>query len=240
LGVRPRRIGLATHATAPAPRSRHETAFSPDLNATFFFGGSTPERPTNELWMFAPLGFQESFAVVNAFSYQGGAAAPGEIVSIFGNGFSASPKVSFNQVPAPLLFGDAQQLNVRAPPELDGLSEATLYIDGRAVDTLPLQRAHPGLSPLVFNGDLTVNTAANPTRPGDVVVLFATGEGRNPRIDLRIGEAPAEILFSGPPAGIDGVLQINARIPTSISTGQVPIVLRVGVFDSQPIAVAVC
>jgi uncharacterized protein (TIGR03437 family) len=225
--------------SAPAPRSRHETAYAADLNATFFFGGSTPEGPTNELWMLAPLGFLESFAVVNAFSYRGGGIAPGEIVSIFGTGFGSPPSVTFNQIPAAVLFANAEQLNVHVPIDLAGATDAAVAINGQTVASLPIVTSHPGLAPLVFNSDLTVNSAANPARPGDIVVLFATGEGRNPRIDLRMGEIPAEILFSGPPAGIDGVLQINARIPASVSSGQVPIVLAVGSLSSLPVPVAI-
>ena len=47
---------------APAARSRHESAYAADLNATFFFGGNTPEGATNELRTLAPLGFLEAFS----------------------------------------------------------------------------------------------------------------------------------------------------------------------------------
>lgn len=225
--------------SAPAPRSRHETAYAADLNATFFFGGSTPEGPTNELWMLAPLGFLASSSVVNAFSYQGGGIASGEIVSIFGFGFGLSPSVTFNQIPAAVLFAGAEQINVRVPVDLAGATDAEVSVDGRLLGRLPIVSSHPGLSTVVLNSDMTVNSASNPVQPGNVIVLFATGEGRNVTLDLRIGDKPAEILHSGPPAGIDGVLQINARIPESVSSGQVPVVLAAGAFMSPPVPVVI-
>jgi len=70
----------------PVARQRHEATYISD-RGTLVFGGTTSGGLSNELWMlspaFAPTGPQFSNAtVVNASSYQAGAVAPGEIVSI--------------------------------------------------------------------------------------------------------------------------------------------------------------
>ncbi len=78
--------------SSPVQRSRHEATYASYLNATFFFGGVTPERSTNELWMPAPPRFLDTVSIGNAFSYHGGAVAPGGIVSITVN--VSSPSVT--------------------------------------------------------------------------------------------------------------------------------------------------
>jgi uncharacterized protein (TIGR03437 family) len=191
---------------APDPRQRHETAYTTDRGNLFFFGGRTLSGPTNELWMLGP-GFIidgpqiSAGGVVNAFSFAGGAVAPGEIVSIFGenlgplNGiaFQFDPltgelprsgpgvTVTWNGIAAPFYFAHANQLNVQAPYELTGAPEADLVVtvNGQAspVLTLPVAATHPGLFPAVWNQDLTLNSAANPAAPGSIIVVYATGQG---------------------------------------------------------------
>jgi uncharacterized protein (TIGR03437 family) len=101
-----------------------------------------------------------------------------------------------------------------------------------------------------LNEDSTVNSAANPTRRGRIVVLFATGEGATtptgddglianeifPKpilpVRVRIGGQDAEVLYAGAaPTLVAGVLQVNVRVPSSAPDGNVPVQLFVG--DTQ-------
>jgi uncharacterized protein (TIGR03437 family) len=54
-------------------------------------------------------------------------------------------------------------------------------------------------------------------------------------VSVQIGGYPAYVLYSGAaPATIEGVFQINFRIPPLAPTGTyVPVVLQVGGFTSQ-------
>jgi uncharacterized protein (TIGR03437 family) len=255
----------------PAARSRHEATYAPEIATAFYFGGDTAAGPTNELWSLSLAGVVEppqfsAETVVNAFSYHAGAVAPGEIVSIFGRGlgplndiaFSFDPvtgmlptsgpgvTVTWNGVPGAFYFARADQLNVQVPYALDGATEATLSIavNGRSTSaTIPVAAAHPGLAPVVFNGDLSVNSAGNPSRAGDIVVLFATGDGLNraaAAAEVRFGGVPAEILFFGPAPGTVGVTQINARlVPGTPASDRTPVVLAIGEFQSPPVTIAV-
>jgi uncharacterized protein (TIGR03437 family) len=78
-------------------------------------------------------------------------------------------------------------------------------------------------------------------RRGEVVEIYCTGLGpvraaagsaRATTTEVpavTIGGAPAEVLFSGPVAGLPGVYQVNARIPVNASTGlAVAVTLRIG------------
>jgi uncharacterized protein (TIGR03437 family) len=83
-----------------------------------------------------------------------------------------------------------------------------------------------------LNQDGTVNSPGNPAENGSIVTLYATGAGvMQPAIpdgqivtsteskpvlpvSVRIGAAPAEVLYAGPAPGmVAGILQINVRVP---------------------------
>jgi len=266
--------------TAPSPRHRHQAVYAPDRGVIYFFGGSTSAGLTNELWMLGPgfLGVPSvtQDGVVNAFSGEGGVIAPGEVVSIFGAGLgpvtgvalqfdpqtgqlpASGPgvTVTLNGIPAPLFYVQSEQVNLQVPYELDGASEASLSVtvngQSSTPKTLPVRPVRPGLFPRIWNQDGSVNSPGNPAAPGDVIVLYATGQGVTsppsrtgaypsgvypdpaaPAV-LRIGGVEAEIQFRGQAPGTAGVMQVNAKVPEAVARGPaVPVVLTIGAVDSQ-------
>ena len=104
-----------------------------------------------------------------------------------------------------------------------------------------------------LNEDGSVNSAANPAAVDSVVSVFATGLGATTPagvdgavsgstlavptlpVSLQIGGFPAYVLFDGAaPATVEGVFQINFRIPPLSPTGSnVTLVLQAGSFTSQ-------
>jgi uncharacterized protein (TIGR03437 family) len=262
---------------APTARNRHEGVYAEGSGLSLFFGGSTGTGLSSELWALGPpLKPQLSLnGVVNAFSYQGGPVAPGEIVSIFGSslgpqGMQASldPEtnrlptelggvfVSWNGLRSPLYYVGAGQVNAQVPYELAGTNIATLNVTYNGISSEPLQipvvPARPGAFPILFNQDGSFNSPDNAEAPGNVLVLYATGQGittppsesgaypgdiiRNPvlPVTLLVGGIAAEILFSGQAPLTAGVIQINARLaPATPAGGVVPVVLRIGQHESQ-------
>ena len=116
---------------------------------------------------------------------------------------------------------------------------------------------------LIINQDGTLNSAGNPAPVGSVILLYATGAGLLsptgqdgavvtadglPRVMLPVsaevgrqqggqtGGQPAEVLYAGGSPGIvEGIIQVNLRIPDTAPTGpSIPIVLRIGDRTSQP------
>jgi uncharacterized protein (TIGR03437 family) len=106
----------------------------------------------------------------------------------------------------------------------------------------------------ILNQDQTVNTAANPAVKGTIISLFAGGGGQTtPQgIDGQITSAtllpqlmmPVSVTIGGVPATdisylgaapnlVAGALQVNLRIPTSVASGDQPVVLRIGNAISQ-------
>ncbi len=52
-------------------------------------------------------------------------------------------------------------------------------------------------------------------------------------VKLFIDGQSADVLYAGAaPGQVQGVIQINARVPASASTGQVQLVLQVGTYTS--------
>ena len=108
---------------------------------------------------------------------------------------------------------------------------------------------------VVLNQDGSLNTPNQPAAPGSVVTLWATGAGQlspagvdgavvgadNPPVTAlpvlaQVGGQIADVLYSGGAPGIvEGVIQVNLRIPFASPTGAaVSLVLRVGDSTSQP------
>ncbi len=103
-----------------------------------------------------------------------------------------------------------------------------------------------------LNQNGTVNSAAQPESRNNIVVLFGTGGGQTtpPGRDGRLAAAPfgvfanpmrveidgksAEVLYAGPAPGlIEGVFQLNVRIPADARSGPAPIVIRQGNAGSE-------
>ena len=118
----------------------------------------------------------------------------------------------------------------------------------------------------VLNQDGSVNGPLNPAAPGSVIVLFATGEGvTEPRgVDGSIAAPPlpkpvlpvtvtmgaltrgeagvgAEVLYAGAAPGLVlGVLQVNVRVPETLSRlGAVDVELQVGTSKSPRVQVII-
>ena len=139
------------------------------------------------------------------------AIAPGEIISIFGEGLGpdasslwsltpdnrlssslAGVQVTFDGVPAPLLYVQSLQINAVTPWSLIGKSSTQLCVNYSNKNSCGLVAvvpatpaiftAAPGVNGVVslgaaINQDGTLNTLQNPAPAGSVVALFLTGLG---------------------------------------------------------------
>jgi uncharacterized protein (TIGR03437 family) len=110
---------------------------------------------------------------------------------------------------------------------------------------------------VVQNQDFTINTGANPARPGSVIIVYMTGQGAvdnpvatgapasgNPLSQARlpvtaaIGGRTAEVLFAGLTPGFVGLLQVNLRVPL-LSSGDYPVVVTIGGVASNSAVITV-
>jgi uncharacterized protein (TIGR03437 family) len=174
--------------------------------------------------------------------------------------------VSFNATPAPILYTWATQISAVVPYGISGTNaQVAVTYQGQttAAFSVPIASSAPGIFTLdstgkgqaaAVNQDNSLNTASTPAKAGDVISIFATGEGAttpagvdgkpatiplplpNLSVSATIGGQPAQVQYvGGAPGIIAGLMQINAVIPTGIATGStVPVVLQVGDISSQP------
>jgi uncharacterized protein (TIGR03437 family) len=107
---------------------------------------------------------------------------------------------------------------------------------------------------LIFNQDGTANSDDNPAAPDSVIVLYATGVGQfSPPgqdgavvtannlplpvlpVSATVGGQTAQVLYAGGGAGmLQGIVQVNLRIPDGVPTGPAEVVLQIGDRTSQP------
>jgi uncharacterized protein (TIGR03437 family) len=249
------------------------------LGTAFFFGGESTSY-VNDLLLLsgaAPAGAIPQIAtdgIVDVFSGGGGPFAPGEIVSIYGSSlgpvaavtstfdvstgqlpvWSANVSVSINGGAAPLYYVSSGQVNVQIPYELEGAHQASVAVtyNGTVSETRTIQIAPtaPRLWPGILNQDGSLNSAGNPAAVGDIIVLFATGQGLTnpPSVTGRVAIAPyaspqdpvrvsvggqdGAVLFAGVAPGASGVMQVNVRVPAGIHASA-GVVLAVGDSHSQ-------
>jgi uncharacterized protein (TIGR03437 family) len=184
--------------------------------------------------------------------------------------------VTFNGVPAPLLFVTALQINAIVPYEIAGQPTANIVVafggsmsaslQTNVVDTRPaifsLTQGGSGQG-AILNQDSSVNGANNAAVKGSVIQIFGTGEGQlvpavltgsltpgtppfpkpvASNITVTVGGQPAQIQYAGEaPILVSGVIQINAVVPTSVASGNQPVVVTIGSSgnNTQTITVAV-
>jgi uncharacterized protein (TIGR03437 family) len=222
-------------------------------------------------------------AIVDAASYQGGAVAPGELVTIYqandgpanllgaqldSNGLVAhdlgGTQVLFDGIAAPLVYALAGQVSAIVPFEVAGKSQTVVQYVYNGLKsntvTMPVVSAKPGIFAQNSSGtgpgsvtdlNYALNTAAHPASAGDVLVVFATGGGTvsggatdgaiasvagslSAGVTATIGNVPAVVSYAGPaPSEVNGVFQVNLKVPSGVQPGEQPLVITVGQFPSQ-------
>jgi uncharacterized protein (TIGR03437 family) len=174
-------------------------------------------------------------------------------------------QVTFDGTPAPAVYTSATQAAVIVPYEVAGKQSVSMVIQyqqaaSNAV-TIPVTDTAPGLFSAnssgsgelaAFNSNATLNSRSNPAARGEIVTIFATGEGlTNPvpadgqiagstppkpqmPVSVSVGGLPAEVLYQGGVPGVTaGVMQINLRVPMGAQPGLLPVRVVVGSAASQ-------
>ena len=178
----------------------------------------------------------------------------------------------------PVLFASDGQINAQMPAgAAPGNGNVTVILNpGKANETKsdasPITVLANAPAFFAFNGtsiaarhpdfsiaaDPAVVPGARAVRPGDVVLLFATGLGPTNPV-YQAGEIPgaiaptrdavtvtvagttlaaADVLYAGvSPGSISGLYQINIRIPANTADGNIPVILRIGGQSTQANAI---
>jgi uncharacterized protein (TIGR03437 family) len=182
----------------------------------------------------------------------------------------AGTKVEFDGIPSAVIYTSNTQVSVMVPYEVAGRATTSMVLtyNGVASNTLTLRvvNSAPGIYTVtqtgvgqgaILNQNGTLNSATNPETGGNIVQIFATGEGLvspsgvnggiNPNrlplpapnlpVTVNIGgrEIPStDITYAGEAPGlVSGVIQVNARLPVGLPPGPTSVIIRVGGTPSQ-------
>jgi uncharacterized protein (TIGR03437 family) len=167
------------------------------------------EAGTSFLWHLSPNANAQTVPLVcagNAASFGEGPIAPGELVTLMGSRLgpeqgiqtqatldspyptqAAGVEVTFDGMPAPLLWVQDSQINAVAPWSLTPGQNTRICVSYDSVNTNCLTWPVAQTSPAVFtvdgiyaaalNQDGTINSVANPAAPGSIVTIWVNGLG---------------------------------------------------------------
>jgi uncharacterized protein (TIGR03437 family) len=177
----------------------------------------------------------------------------------------ASTQVFFNDIPAPIIYTSATQVAAIVPYSITGSgARVVVTYQGRTSSAflLPIAASAPGIFTFdssgkgqvaAVNQDGSLNTASSRAKVGEIISLFATGEGQttppgldgkpaslplprpNLSVSATIGGRTAGVQYAGGAFGlVAGLIQINVQIPSGIEVGSaVPVVMQIGNVSSQ-------
>ncbi len=214
--------------------------------------------------------------VVNAADF-GETLSPGAIGSIFGSAMGGSgtqastlplpveldgTKVMVGAVEAPLFFVAAGQINFQVPfeaalgaqpisVEYNGVagSIGQLNLAPNVVGIFGYNRVPEERDPVITHADNSLVTPDSPARPGEVLIVYATGISEldnapatgaaspgGPFATLRrtaiveLGDYEATVLFAGLTPGLVGLAQFNIQLRADTPTGSptLPLSIRIG------------
>src|ERR1022692_4462901 len=154
--------------------------------------------------------------IVNSASYAG-PAAPGALVSIFGENLArgaasatavplatslAGATVFINGSPAPMLYASSSQINFQMPLVGAGAGSMLVQRDGLSSNPVSIVVAPsvPGIfawvenQGLIQNEDYTLNDPGNPALRGRPITIWATGAGIQGKSTQRVAATRKELL----------------------------------------------
>ncbi len=159
-----------------------------------------------------------------------GDVAPGEVVTLAGNALPANPVVTFDGIPAPVLYADSQQINAVVPFALNN-AHTVVAVAGTNSLTLPVSPAVPGLfttdgsgfgQVVALNEDGTMNSGDNPAKAGSVISVFVTGAGAMmpPIGDGELGSTdsplPMPVLTASATLGSTGAEPVDLQVVNAV------------------------
>jgi uncharacterized protein (TIGR03437 family) len=161
--------------------------------------------------------------IENAASFVSSPVVSGSLTTLMGTGLTGqSVTVSFNGLPAPILYSSATQINLEVPLGLGPPNPAQMIVtvDGQSfTENVLVAPFEPGIFPgAVLNQDGTVNSSSNPAAPGSIIYFWATGLSGPGTISVRFGATEvANLYYAGPAPGYNGVQQINVALPSGLT-----------------------
>jgi uncharacterized protein (TIGR03437 family) len=161
--------------------------------------------------------------VLNAASFAAVPVVPGSLSTVMGSALSGkNVSVTFNNLPASILYNDGKQMNLLVPAELSANGSAQLVITADGAASAPKAVTVAPFAPAIFAGvalnqDASINSLQNPADPSSIVVVFATGLSGSGHLGARFHDQDIDApYYAGPAPGLAGVQQVNVAIPVNL------------------------
>ena len=179
----------------------------------------------------------------------------------------AGARVTINGSPVPIFYATRSQLGIQIPTELTGTS-ATLQVIVKGQSSPTQMFAVAPFSPGIFSinqqgagegavthADGTVVSPDSPAKPGETVIIYATGLGQvTPALAtgtkpsatvstvttpaVTIDGLPAVVQFSGVSGCCVGLNQVNVVVPSNVHAGaNVNVTLSIGGQQSNTVTI---
>ena len=182
--------------------------------------------------------------VGNAASFQYGTVAPGSYAVIFGLNLSGAT-VTFNSLPATIIYNSATQLNLIVPPQLGQMQGAIVSASVNGMMSNGFQVALALNAPGIFTPGIvnlqnsTINSAGQPASLGSNISVYLTGLTipLTGQVTVNIGNQTNLIpLYAGAQPTYPALDQINITVPASLQpTGAVPLQVCIPGPTGQPV-----
>ena len=274
----PLREAIATSVTLRAASLQE-----PTIEGTLEITGSIPETAATPILGAAPVS-AVSFArdkpiSLGAFTALFGIQLAGALTAAGGLPLPHSleeTSVFIGGSPMPMLFASSGQVNSIVPFDLTSGRRHSLLVQRGGTLSAPLQVLIAEAQPALFSknssgsgqalvervspdGSRSLAEPGTPARPGDVLVIYASGLGpvsggvsaadASPTsplaetlkpVTILVGGVQATVSFAGLTPGFAGLYQVNAPLPDGAPTGDaVVIVASVSEATSPPVTIAV-
>ena len=188
----------------------------------------------------APGGFGSIF---------GGSLAGGALLTGVGPNFPTvlgGVRVSINGTGVPLYYVSDSQINFVVPVSIPpGARQLLVETPLGQSEQFPITVAAtaPGIFLVGGNGAVVVAgtgllTQARQVQPGEALEIYCTGLGLGPAATVTIGGISAQVLYTGSTV-VQGLQQVNVRVPDGVSPGSRALVLSVGGTQANTVQVQV-
>lgn len=158
----------------------------------------------------------------NAANFLFSPVAPGSLATIMGANLAGTGvSVTFDGLPARVIFNSATQINLQVPAGLAGKTSASMVVTVDGVSSAPAAVALAASAPAIFsngilNQDNSVNGPARPAVPGSVIQIWVTGMP-SPGVSVKIHDRDNLVpQYAGAAPGLEGVQQVNVAVPADL------------------------
>ncbi|HLI85948.1 MAG TPA: IPT/TIG domain-containing protein [Bryobacteraceae bacterium] len=176
-------------------------------------------------------------SVVNAATFATTPLVAGSLATVKGsNMVGANLSVTFDGLPATLIYTSASQINLQVPPAVANNTTANLVVTVNGTSSAPVTVQLAPAWPAIFgngvlNQDNSVNSISAPAASGTILQIFATGIPTGATVTAQIGTKSGLVpQYAGPAPGLTGVQQVNLAIPAGLApqTAQLTLCAAVG------------